>query len=146
MDLAARVTSGTLHGTAVALDRGRGVLILGPSGAGKSGLALRLMAYGAHLVADDRVILCERDGALIARAPDTIRGRIEARGIGVLTAEALDFARITLVTDLGQPSPERVPTPRHASFGGIVLPLISAVQHDYFAAALLNMLKTGDTP
>ena len=67
-----------VHASCVALG-GRGVLILGGSGAGKSGLALQLMAYGAALVSDDRTILSNRDGALQAAAPDTIRGRIEAR-------------------------------------------------------------------
>ena len=68
-----------LHGSCVALAAPpgvlpRGVLILGPSGAGKSTLALRLMALGATLVADDRVeVSAAPEGAgLIARWVDKI--------------------------------------------------------------------------
>ena len=83
-----------LHASAVALDPLRGVLIKGGSGAGKSTLALQLMALGAHLVADDRVDLSVETGHLVARAPASIAGRIEARGVGLLRAEALGQARI----------------------------------------------------
>ena len=71
-----------LHASCVGLD-GDAVLILGKSGAGKSALALTLMAYGAQLVADDRVVLRPVDGRIIASAPDTIAGLIEARGVGI---------------------------------------------------------------
>lgn len=145
MDLSARVTSGTLHGTAVALDKGRGVLLLGRAGSGKSGLALQLMAHGAQLIADDRVMLRDENGVLMARAPEAIKGKIEARGIGILPADALSEGQLTLVVDLDQTSEARVPERREAWFGTARLPLISAVQHDYFAAALLQYLKSQDT-
>ena len=63
-----------VHASCVALDR-RAVLLRGASGCGKSALALQLMALGATLVADDRVILRLRDGALAASCPASIRGR-----------------------------------------------------------------------
>jgi len=44
----------TIHASCVAVD-GKGLLITGASGSGKSALALQLMAFGAHLIADDRV-------------------------------------------------------------------------------------------
>ncbi|MEF9600929.1 HPr kinase/phosphatase C-terminal domain-containing protein, partial [Paracoccus sp. PXZ] len=72
-----------LHASCIA-HRGRGLLILGPSGAGKSTLALEMMAFGATLVADDRTILRREGGRIVADAPDSIRGRIEARGVGIL--------------------------------------------------------------
>ncbi|MEO1532556.1 MAG: serine kinase, partial [Pseudomonadota bacterium] len=50
-----------LHASAVALGE-RGLLILGPSGAGKTRLALELVALGAELVADDRVIVEAHEG------------------------------------------------------------------------------------
>ena len=52
-----------LHATAVAV-AGRGLLIRGASGSGKSGLALEMMARGAQLVSDDRVIVSDRDDGL----------------------------------------------------------------------------------
>jgi len=64
----------------------RGVLIEGPSGAGKSSLALQLMAMGWRLVGDDYVQVWASGGRLHARGPDRIRGRIEARGLGLVEA------------------------------------------------------------
>ncbi len=64
------------HASCVAYG-GRGVLILGASGRGKSALALRLMALGAVLVADDRTDLCREGDSVMARAPDAIKGMIE---------------------------------------------------------------------
>ena len=77
-----------LHASCVAV-AGRGLLIAGASGSGKSALALDLMAFGATLVADDRVCLQRAGAALLASAPPTIAGLIEARGIGLLRARAV---------------------------------------------------------
>ena len=71
------------HASCVAW-QGRGALILGRSGAGKSALALQLMALGADLVSDDRTELLAEADALTARAPATIQGLIEARGVGLM--------------------------------------------------------------
>ena len=102
--------SETHHASCVAVD-GRGVLILGDAGAGKSSLALQLMAYGADLVADDRTTLTAREGTLWATCPPTIRGVIEARGVGLLHATTLSKVAVDLVVDLNQPEVERLPDP-----------------------------------
>ena len=68
------LSSETLHATCVAID-GRALLIEGRSGAGKSDLALRLIDRGATLVSDDYTRLTRSGDALIASAPETIRGR-----------------------------------------------------------------------
>ena len=60
------------------------VLLLGDAGSGKSDVALRLIAMGAELIADDRTLLSVQEGRLIARAPQTIHGLLEARGVGIL--------------------------------------------------------------
>lgn len=132
-----------IHATAVALDAGRGVLILGPSGAGKSALALRLMALGAHLVADDRVDLRHEAGALLAAAPAALFGLIEARGAGILRATALASARIALVVDLSERETERLPPMRHSEILGVSLPLVLRLQDGHLEAAILQWLKGG---
>ncbi|MEO0412150.1 MAG: HPr kinase/phosphatase C-terminal domain-containing protein [Pseudomonadota bacterium] len=73
-----------LHATAICIDA-KGVLITGPSGAGKSDLALRLIEMGAVLIGDDAVVL--EDGYL--RAPSRLRGKIEARGVGIISVPHL---------------------------------------------------------
>ncbi|MEZ5685788.1 MAG: serine kinase [Paracoccaceae bacterium] len=139
----ARTAAFNIHASAVALDPGRGVLITGPSGAGKSALALELMALGAHLVADDRVDLWRDGDALMASAPAAIAGRIEARGVGILAAEAQERARIILVVDLAQEEAARLPPARVTEIGGVVLPLVLRVRSGHAAPAILQYLKGG---
>ena len=76
--------SDTVHATAVAIGE-RGVLLLGGSGMGKSDLALRLIDRGARLVADDRSVIAVRHGALVASAAEALAGKIEVRGLGIMT-------------------------------------------------------------
>ena len=122
---------------------GRGVLILGPSGAGKSGLALQLMALGARLVADDRTRLNPRAGRLIARAPSAIAGRIEARGLGILAADALQEAPVTLIVDPGQTETDRLPPERRLILLGCTVPLCHGSSSGHFPAAIVQYLRAG---
>ena len=80
-----------------------GVLLLGGSGAGKSDLALRLIAQGATLVADDRIELFVRDDALWVRAPAKLAGLIEVRGLGIVALPHAAEARVALVIRLVAP-------------------------------------------
>lgn len=128
------------HASTVALE-GKGALILGASGVGKSSLALQLMAFGAELVSDDRTKLTLRDGALIASAPASISGQIEARGIGILAAETREQVRVKLVIDLDQSETERLPPHRTMEIMGIRLPLILASSAPHFPAAVLLYLR-----
>lgn len=107
----------TVHGTAVASparpqEPRRAVLLTGPPGAGKSDLALRLIDRGWQLIADDRVVLTnDANGQLLASAPATIAGRIEARGVGLLDTPCVSGpVPLALVLDLASP-PERLPRP-----------------------------------
>lgn len=131
-----------LHATCVAWE-GRAVLIRGAAGAGKSALALELMAWGATLVADDRTELRPRDGTLWARCPPSIRGLIEARGVGILRADSLPEARLVLVADLDGAEPERLPPWRTARLMGRDIPILQKPLNGHFAAPILQYLKAG---
>jgi serine kinase of HPr protein (carbohydrate metabolism regulator) len=102
---------------------GRGVLISGASGSGKSDLAMRLIDRGAQLVADDYVSLRAEGGRIIAAAPAAIAGRIELRGVGLLTLPYLPQAPVALIIDLDL-DPERLPDPVMRDYCGIALPAI----------------------
>lgn len=104
-----------LAGTCVARE-GAGVLLLGPSGAGKSDLALRLLARGFDLVADDQVVI--EDGT--ASPPAALAGLLEVRGLGIIRLPHAPRAQLALVVALGEA--ERLPMPaRHEPLG---LPLV----------------------
>ena len=89
----------TVHATAVAFD-GNGVLLRGPSGAGKSDLALRLMDAGGVLISDDRVELSVLNDSIVARVPETIAGKLEVRGFGIVQVSYVSEAPIKLIADL----------------------------------------------
>jgi HPr kinase/phosphorylase len=136
---------GIAHASAVALGP-RGALILGPSGSGKSGLALTLMAYGAQLVADDRVVLSLNDGLPWMSAPEAIAGLIEARGVGLLQADAVPGAWLSLVVDLGRTETHRLPPSRAVSVAGHSIPLVHKMERPHFAPSILQYLKAGRSP
>jgi len=131
-----------LHASCVALD-GRGLLISGGSGSGKSTLALGLMALGATLVADDRVMLTLEKGGLIARPPVALVGLIEARGLGILRAERCQRVEICAVVDMDKPETERLPPIRRIKILGQAVTLLHRVDAAHFAPALLQYLKRG---
>jgi HPr kinase/phosphorylase len=114
-----------VHGTSVAIG-GDGVLLRGPSGSGKSDLALRLIDAGARLVSDDQTEL-RRDGdAVIMQAPQTIAGRIEVRGVGILRVLMVSRAPLSLVVDLVAPDRvERLPEPQFCEVLQRSIPLLA---------------------
>lgn len=130
-----------LHASSVAFG-GRALLITGPSGAGKSSLALRLIALGAQLIADDRTEVIASPEALVARCPSpAIKGMIEARGVGLLRAPVVESAPLALVVDLATGETDRLPPRRNITIAGFSLPLVLRVQDDHFPAALMLYLK-----
>lgn len=131
-----------LHASCVSVD-GHGLLIRGASGSGKSTLALSLLALGAALVADDRVLLELEQGALIARAPDAIAGMIEARGLGLLSADRCDHSTICTVVDLDIPETQRLPPVRTVEILGKTVILLHSPGPANLAPALLQYLKRG---
>jgi serine kinase of HPr protein (carbohydrate metabolism regulator) len=116
--------------------RWRGVLIEGPAGAGKSDLALRALADGFSLVADDRVILWTSGGRAFGRAPDTLAGRLEVRGLQVIEVPALPLSEVALLARCG--TPERIPTAQFADILGVEVPLIEIDPREASATAKLR--------
>jgi serine kinase of HPr protein (carbohydrate metabolism regulator) len=124
-----------VHATSIDID-GAGVLMRGPSASGKSDLALRLIDSGARLVADDRTDLAVRDGRVFVSAPAALAGRIEVRGIGILTIGAVQKSPLALVVDLVAPADvERLPEPAKADILGIDLPLLRLAPFEASAPA-----------
>ena len=132
-----------LHASCVALD-GKAVAICGASGRGKSELALQLMAFGATLVADDGTMVTRRpENGLWVSCPPSIKGRIEARGIGILAADCVPQARLRLVVDLDVKEEQRLPPDRKITLLGEEVDLLLRVEHVHFAAAVFQYLKAG---
>jgi HPr kinase/phosphorylase len=123
-------TTKLIYGTCVALGRTAAIL-QGPSGSGKSDLALRFALQtpaelDAALVADDQVRIEVRDGKLFASPPDTLAGKIEVRGLGIITLPFRREAELKLLVQLEEADNiPRLPTAPHAApLCGIALPLL----------------------
>jgi len=137
-----------VHGTCVALGR-RAVLLRGSSGAGKSDLALRFMALAGEgalrplLVADDQVWIEGRaDGSLMASAPETLAGKIEVRGIGIVEAPYVAEAQLVLVVDLvaEKEVPRMPPEPLESvSIAGVAVPWLHLAPFELSAALKLKL-------
>ncbi len=106
-------------GTSLARD-GFGVLLCGPPGIGKSDLALRAITTPIclpgeaapkpfELVSDDQTTVAAADGQLMARAPRTISGQLEVRGIGIVDVANAEPVPIVLIANLTHATPERMP-------------------------------------
>lgn len=64
--------------------RGKGIFICGEAGIGKSSLALELIHHGAILIADDVVDLSIDTDQLVAHCPESLRGLLHTRELGLL--------------------------------------------------------------
>ncbi|MEM9764397.1 MAG: serine kinase [Pseudomonadota bacterium] len=133
-----------LHASAVAFGE-RGLLILGPAGAGKTRLALELVALGAELVADDRVIVEAGDGHLRMRPAPALAGLVEIRGAGILRHPHRAEAPLWLAVDLGRVPAERMAGATQIGIAGSHVPCLAG-RPPVHAAALLAMLRTGALP
>ena len=118
------------------------VLLLGPSG--KSDVALRLIAAGAKLVADDQTALFVQDGRLFADAPPSLYGQIEIRGVGIVKLEAVGPALVGLavylepsrkIDRMPEPASYRLPPPLHAV---VAPPLVSLRPFEISTAAKIT--------
>lgn len=119
-----RLSSENLHASCVAAD-GRAVLIAGPSGSGKSDLALRLLDRGFTLVSDDRTIVRKEGSKLVAIAPETIKGKLEIRGLGIVDMEAVSDMPVALVVELTGDMQRMPDDSRERIILGVGIPLIN---------------------
>jgi serine kinase of HPr protein (carbohydrate metabolism regulator) len=118
------LSSETVHASTVAID-GHAVLIAGRPGSGKSDLALRLIDRGAVLVSDDYTILTRSGDGLVASAPETIRGRIEVRGVGLVEMSFESAVPVALIVTVDDTVP-RMPAPDQSrTLAGFDLPLVA---------------------
>jgi serine kinase of HPr protein (carbohydrate metabolism regulator) len=120
----------TAHATAV-LAGPAAVLIRGPSGSGKSRLAAALLEAGrdgrlvfARLIGDDRVLLSESAGRLLARPAPGLEGLIEVRGAGLLRVPFEPVGVVGLVVDLGASTPPRLPVRDRVMIQSVSLPFL----------------------
>ena len=137
-----------LHGTCVSVN-GDGVLILGEPGAGKSDLALRLIdepGFGvseslmrAKLISDDQVIITRHEDKLIASAPSNISGKLEIRGLGIVSLATQPSVLLRLVVRLQTHSAiERHPDQVTFDILGLALPLVEIDGNSHSAPARLR--------
>lgn len=131
-----------IHASAVEIG-GRAAMIVGPSGSGKSGLALELMSRGARLVSDDSTLAVRRNGRIELSAPDSVRGKIEARSVGILHADAAPSADLAVVVDMGSCEPERLPPRRTKRVLGLEVDLVRGAEAPNLPAAVFQYLRSG---
>ena len=102
-----------IHATGLVY-RGFGLLIRGKSGLGKSLLALYLLDFAglhglsAQLVGDDRLDIQKNEKALYMSPPESLAGKIELWGRGIIEMDHLASAPVDLVVDLLEQG-ERMP-------------------------------------
>tara|TARA_A100001011_G_scaffold284566_1_gene295014 strand:+ start:584 stop:1054 length:471 start_codon:yes stop_codon:yes gene_type:complete len=134
----------TIHGTVVEL-KNRAVLIMGNTGSGKSSLALRLLALGCNLVADDRVSAFVSEDRVLLRAPKGLPAGIEIRGVGIANVPLVSEASLALVVNLNKPESQRMPylVDRKIDIKGISVPLFDFQDIKDPASAIYIMLKHG---
>jgi HPr kinase/phosphorylase len=147
-----------IHATAVAvLDAAKpfgsaidgAVLLLGESGSGKSDVALRLIAAGARLIADDQTALFIRSGRLFAEAPPNLAGCFEVRGIGILRLERAPPSPVILAVNLNSAeSVHRLPDPHSYSLpvglqGSVNVPLLTLSAYEASTPAKIAAAAAG---
>jgi len=134
-----------VHGSAVAIQghdfSATAVLLRGFSGRGKSDLAFRLISSrGGTLIGDDQISLERRQDTVWAEAPETIRGLLEVRGVGLLKYPVASATPLKLIVDL-VPREEvpRLPEKETADILGVAIPCLKL--HAFDNSTPLKIIK-----
>lgn len=134
---------------------GAGALLRGAPGSGKSDLALRFISlFGARdagakracLVADDQVLLSRKAQGIVARSPETIAGRLEVRGVGIVEVSHCDRAPLILIVDLaaGEDVPRMAPDPLPCDdILGVHIPVLKLNPFEHSSPVKLKLVLTG---
>jgi serine kinase of HPr protein (carbohydrate metabolism regulator) len=128
----------------------RAALLRGASGCGKSDLALRFLFLARRgpaamepplLVADDQVCLSRDGDRILASAPESIQGKMEVRGLGILGIKSVPASELVLVVDLVAPGEvPRLPEPDSTvQLLGLDLPLLRLAPLESSAAIKLAL-------
>lgn len=112
-----------IHASCVAVGK-RGLLLLGPSGRGKSDLALRLIDRGAQLVADDRCDIWLDQGRLFCAPPETLAGKLEVRGLGIVEQSWTAPVPLSLAVRLTDRYERMPPADQVEAIAGHELPMV----------------------
>ena len=95
----------------------------------------------ARLVADDQIQLSRRGTELWARAPASIAGLLEVRGVGIVRLDALEEARLRLILDLSDAADvPRMPEAATCTIDGVDLPLYPCAPFDASAPDKVALL------
>jgi len=132
------------HCTCITINK-TGIMIEGASGTGKTSLALGVMEAAqnrgveAKLVCDDQAMITARDNALWARVPESIVGKVELHGFGIVDVTHIEQCRIDLVCKLvDQDKITRLPQRRECTLLGVGIEYIEApAQHEAQSIRLL---------
>lgn len=131
-----------LHASCVCVND-KALLLVGASGSGKSATALAMIAHGATLIADDQVDVVRRGDAIFASCPDGYSGMIEARGIGILTCDAVADVQVTHIVDLDQTELQRLPRSHKGEILGVEIDLICGRDNWLLVPGLMALMRGG---
>ncbi|WP_417452472.1 HPr kinase/phosphorylase [Kiloniella sp.] len=131
-----------VHGTTIAFQNDgwlTAVVLRGESGAGKSDLALRMIDAGrAELVSDDQTLLSKLGNNILASPPPSIAGKLEVRGLGIVSFSYCSDVPLGLVVDLvSRGEVERLPDVRKEKILGVEIPCIQLHSFDHSTVAKL---------
>ncbi len=84
-----------------------------------------MLDRGFVLVSDDRTIVRKEGTHLVASAPETIKGKLEVRGVGIVEMEHKNNLPVALVVELTRDIQRMPDENRERMILGIAIPLVN---------------------